>query len=129
MTHDYVTGFTVRVLRGTPVDDPFGHGGDEGDRELDWTTPARVGPDYERCPIALETAIEAPTSNAPLALSEELTVYVPYSVDVTSADRVEVLTGPYRGTYEVDGLPGWWLNPYTGDAPGCAVKLGRKTGG
>ncbi|MGC5376432.1 hypothetical protein ACPXAO_23275, partial [Salmonella enterica] len=58
-----------------------------------------------------------------------LTVYLAYGTDITNRDRLEVLDGPYRGMYEVDGTPAHWLNPYTGLQAGTAVKLGKKAGG
>lgn len=128
-THDYVDGFTLRVWRGVPVDDPFSHGQTpNGDQELDWSAPVLVT-EQVRCPVALEQAYEQPTPAAPLALVASLTAYLAYGTDVTARDRVEVTNGPYAGTYEVDGRPAHWLNPYTGARPGCVVRLGDKTGG
>lgn len=128
MGMDYGYGFIVEVLRGVPVDDPYAHGGTSSDRPVDWTAPTTVAR-YERRPVALESSIEVVTVEAPLTVDQVLTAYLPYSADVREFDRVKIVDGPYAGTYEVDGKPAYWLNPYNGDTPGCVVRLGKRTGG
>lgn len=36
-------------------------------------------------------------------------------VGATAIDAVTIETGPYAGEYEVDGLPGFYVHPETGD--------------
>lgn len=52
------------------------------------------------------------------------TVYMPAGTSVKATDRVIV-----RGvTFDVDGDPGVYVNPFTGWAPGVEVKLTRSEG-
>lgn len=53
-----------------------------------------------------------------------LTLFVPYDTDLTYLERVEV----DGTTWEVDGEPGSWWNPLTGDTPGRQVALRRREG-
>lgn len=53
-----------------------------------------------------------------------LTMYGPYSMDVKPYDRL-VRNGV---TWEIEGEPGRWKNPYTGLKAGCEVSLKRVTG-
>lgn len=55
-------------------------------------------------------------------------VYLPYVVVIDSYARVIVQSGPNAGTYEVDGKPAWWKNPYSGETPGCHVPLKKVSG-
>ena len=126
----YQHGYPVRVLRGVPVDDGFSYGGaGEEDQELDWTNPTQVGQVYQSCPIAPESSLEIPEPGAPLVLVDQLQVFMPYGVDVSNRDRVEVLSGPYQGIHEVTGTPAHWQSPYSGRTPGCVVRLGKRVGG
>lgn len=129
MTWAYNYGPTLRVWRGSRVDDGYSHGGQEPDAEVSWDTPTRIGPDQPHRPVALESAVEEPKTGAPLVLVEKLTAYMWYGTDVTQLDRVEIIGGPYAGMYEVDGLPAHWESPYTGEQPGTVVHLGRQIGG
>lgn len=53
-----------------------------------------------------------------------LTLFAPYSFDLTYDDRVEV-----DGVlYEIEGEPGRWRNPFTGWTPGLTVALSRVEG-
>ena len=129
MSWTYAHGETLRVWRGERLDDGYSHGGEADDAEVVWDNPTQVGPDQPRRPLAMESSMEAPTEGAPLILVERLTAYLVYGSDVQMQDRVEVVTGPYTGIYEVEGRPGHWSNPYTGDKPGTVVRLGLRIGG
>lgn len=48
-------------------------------------------------------------------------VYLPSGTDVSYVDTVTVA----GATYEVDGQPGEWVNPFTGWHPGVEVRLKR----
>lgn len=52
------------------------------------------------------------------------TAYLPSGTDPTAIDALEV----DGQRYEVDGDPQSWQSPYTGWAPGVAVRLQRVTG-
>lgn len=52
------------------------------------------------------------------------TVYLPSGTAVQPTDRVTVA----GLTYEVDGSPNEWINPFTGSDFGVEVKLQRVTG-
>lgn len=52
------------------------------------------------------------------------TVYLPAGTDVTAVDRVIV----NAVTYDVDGTPAAYTNPFTGWQPGVVVKLKAVTG-
>ncbi|MGC8160088.1 hypothetical protein ACP3WZ_26545, partial [Salmonella enterica] len=74
----YSFGFHIKVWRGTLEDDGYGHRGDpEEDFEVSWVAPTVVSEQFLR-PIAMDTALEAPSSGAPLAIEEALTVYLAY---------------------------------------------------
>lgn len=57
-------------------------------------------------------------------LTVQPSVYLPADVDVSAVDAVTVA----GLTYEVDGSPNLWVNPYTGWRAGLEVKLRRVTG-
>lgn len=53
-----------------------------------------------------------------------LTAYLPYGTDVDAADAIEI----NGRTYQVDGMPGSWSNPFTGTQAGVEVALRRAEG-
>lgn len=54
-------------------------------------------------------------------LTVQPAVYLPAGTSIAAVDAVEV-----RGlTYEVDGSPNDWVNPFTGWNPGVEVRLRR----
>lgn len=52
------------------------------------------------------------------------TLYAPYDADILPADRIR----DGDDVYEVEGEPGRWENPLTGDRPGMEVALRRYRG-
>lgn len=128
----YKYGETVEVLRAKPMssaDDPFSNGREiETDPELDWTDPDVIER-WDRVPLAMVENVELETAATPLATESTLTAYLPYETKVTFLDRVRVVTGPFAGTYHVEGRPAYWRNPYHGKAYGCAVRLNDRQGG
>ncbi len=113
----FTFGETVTRLRGTPILDPYS-GEVTG---LDWSTPIELAiPD---------TGIEPrptsePVQDARNAVVSGFTLYAPFGVDVTPADRVRV-----RGTiYDVDGEVAEWRNPFTGWSAGSVVQTKRVAG-
>lgn len=60
---------------------------------------------------------------------EALTAYAAYEVDIRHDDVIEILDGPYTGTWQVNGTPGSWKNtPFTGWEAGIEFALTRKEG-
>lgn len=51
-------------------------------------------------------------------------IFLPAGTDVQAVDYVEV----NGGTFEVSGLPGIYLNPFTGTNPGVLVNVTKVTG-
>lgn len=57
-------------------------------------------------------------------LTVQPAVYLPAGTPLAAIDAVQI-----RGlTYEVDGSPNTWVNPFTGWQPGVEVRLKRVTG-
>lgn len=57
-------------------------------------------------------------------LTVQPAVYLPAGTPLASIDGVQI-----RGlSYEVDGAPNTWVNPFTGWQPGIEVRLKRVTG-
>lgn len=114
---------TVEVLSPTMVSSPY-----SSELTPDWTTPTtRAVP--EPVLVYAGTATETPTPSAPYMAVDILTAILPYGDPVKRTDRVKVLTGPYAGTYEVDGRPAHWRTPWGGWEAGCEVRLKEVTGG
>lgn len=111
-------GATVEIIRAVLVPDRFNP--DEGAE--DWTTPATAGT-YPRTPIAPSTMLDDPKLDQPHNEADRMSVFLPYGIDVKHTDRVRILDGPYAGTYQIDGRPSHWLNPFTGWAPGCVITI------
>lgn len=75
--------------------------------------------DVERCAVAPGETMENLDRQATLAV--EWTVYCPAGTTVEAEAQMTV-----RGVrYEVDGEPADWTNPYSGEAKGVVVKVGR----
>lgn len=129
MVSRYVAGATVDVLRAPGrVTDPFSHGGGAEADVLDWSLGSVIGT-YLNVPIAPEGSLELSTPTTPLLVESKVTLYMPYNADVSRHDRVVVKDHPLAGTYEVDGNPAPWQNPFTGATPGRVVRLGERIGG
>ena len=52
-----------------------------------------------------------------------LTLFAPYGADIAHADRIIISDPPHAGTYEIEGVPAAWSNPYTGREAGMSVAL------
>jgi hypothetical protein len=110
-------GETVTRLRAAAVADPY-----SGEtNELNWSSTTS---------LTIEGVAVAPGgSTEPLEVGSDrtdtdLTLYVPYQVDVGPLDRMVV-----RGeTYTVEGNRIDWRNPYTGSEPGSELRLRRVVG-
>ena len=46
-----------------------------------------------------------------------------YGADIAHADRIIISDPPHAGTYEIEGVPAAWSNPYTGREAGMSVAL------
>lgn len=101
-------GETVTLVSTTTTTDPLGD-----------STTTTVTSEWGPCAVAPRYANESTDPRvAPLVVG--LTVYGPV-VDIDADDTVVV-----RGeTWQVDGLPAEWRNPFTGWAPGIEVQLKR----
>lgn len=108
-------GVTVTRLRAAKVDDGY-----NGVR-LDWSHPDRL--DIPGCAMAPRVEDERRQQGRQGVL-EAWTAYLPYGSDVTFEDR---LLTPH-GTFEVEGAPNPWRNPYTGRQAGMTVYLQRVDG-
>jgi hypothetical protein len=84
---------------------------------------------------AIEFCAFAPT-NGTVGGSQELTdrratvitdnqIYAPPGADITPADKVRLPDGT---TWQVDGAPAPWTNPWTGEPMGIVVPIKRVTG-
>lgn len=91
-----------------------------GNAVYGWPEP---GTTYDRCAFAPGTSTE-PVEPGRTAVLVDAVVYLPAGAEVGPADRLIV-----RGvTYEVQGEPGDWRSPYTGNRPGVAVPVRRVEG-
>lgn len=93
----------------------------------DWTTPTTRR--LDDILVYAGVGAETPTAGAPYRLTDELTAILPYGDPITRLDRVDVLSGPYKGTYGVSARPAHWLTPWTGWAGGTQVQLKEVVGG
>lgn len=88
------------------------------------------GPDHtiERCALAPSGSTEVVNGQATVV--DKDTVYAPYDADVAARDEIVVPAGQPidAGTYQVDGSPGRYRNPFTGEEAGCVIRLTRATG-
>ena len=112
---DWPHGETVTLLTPGTTTDAYGQ------TVADWATPTALV--FTLVPVWPRTTAEtAEPGRVPVVVG--LTVVLPAGTAVTTLDRVTV-----RGaTYDVDGIPFDWLNPFTGWAPGVTVDLKRREG-
>ena len=111
---DFPFGTTVTLRTNTATVDKYGDGAG---------TPAPTNAAWGPCAIAPRTTAENADNNAP-AVVTGLTIYGP-TVTITAKSQVVIATGPYAGTWDVEGLPGVWVSPFTGWAPGVEVAVTR----
>jgi hypothetical protein len=96
------------------------------DANGDWIEPAPGPVEVTGCAVA--PRVNADTDDTDTrgrqGIVVGLTLYAPPGTALTATSRVQV-----RGeTYEVEGLPGDWRNPYTGRAVGISAALRKATG-
>jgi hypothetical protein len=113
----FAYGETFTRLRGTPVTDPYS-GEATG---ISWDSPNSLAiPD---CGFNPGRSTE-PVQDARNAVITQPEVYAPTGSDVLAGDRLVV-----RGvTFEVDGNPGDYRNPFTGWRPGIVIALKEVAG-
>jgi hypothetical protein len=112
MRHPYGTAITVR--RGSPGGfDPY------GDPVPGSTTDTVI----DGCAIAPRMSNE-PTERGRQGIIVGLTVYAPAGSDILATDLI--LIGGV--VYAVDGVPGVWVNPFNGAAPGVEFAVTMATG-
>lgn len=112
MSYPHGTIVTVRV-NAQSARDAYGDSTDQEPSEAEW------GP----CAFAPRTSVERQDERAP-AVVTGLTIYGPQPGPASGA-QVVIASGVYAGTWEVEGIPGEWDNPYTGSAPGVEVAVTR----
>ncbi len=127
---DYAYGESVEIVYPPISVDPFSG---EAEGATPWpdlagqTVPVLTPvPVYQ--PAYQSAATEDPTSTRPLHSSELLEAILPYGTRIAETCTVTVLTGPYAGTFSVNGEPGHWKHPMTGWEAGTLVKLIRIRG-
>ncbi|HEX5541114.1 MAG TPA: hypothetical protein VFX60_06060 [Micromonospora sp.] len=106
---------TAIVLRAPLIEDRYGN------EVRDWVNQERIESDgWAFAPRFSDEASDAGRQGVIVGL----TGLGPPGADVLATDRMEV-----RGlTYEVEGEPGEWRNPFTGWLPGIQVALKRVEG-
>ena len=116
-------GDYVEVLSAVMVSSPY-----SSEPTPDWTAPSARGIPV---PVLVYAAAanDTPTPSAPAMVLDTLVAILPYGDPITRDDRLKVLTGPYAGTYEIDGRPAHWRTPWSGWEAGCEVHLKEVTGG
>lgn len=111
----FSAGETITVLRPSTTTDRYGN------TVADWDTATRT--DVELCALAPRTSPED-LSNGRQGVIIGMTLYAPADADLRPSDRVLA-----RGeTFEVDGHPETWRNPYTGVDFGIEAALRRVEG-
>lgn len=111
---DFAHGVTLTIRTGEESDeDIYGDSTDTVPTDTDW------GP----CALAPRTSTEREDNRAP-AVVTGLTIYGPQPGPGPGA-QVVIDAGTYAGTWEVEGIPGEWTNPFTGWAPGVEVAVTR----
>lgn len=107
-------GTTVTRLRGTVVSD--GYGG----TQRDWTNPQRL----TISGAGLAPTVEPEQHQAGRDGTEVGWTLYCATADVTAYDRIE----SRFGLFEVDGDPGIWESPFTGQNHGMVTRLRRVEG-
>lgn len=115
----FKAGFEVQIIGPTLIPDRF----NDEETIADWTQPIVVTDFEEPVPVSPVQLVDSPMLDQPDRLSDRLQALLPYGTVVDPTHRVKVLTGPYTGTYTIDGKVGHWLNPFTGWPAGSVVIL------
>ena len=112
-------GVMVTLVSTTTADDGLGNT-TETTASYQWG-PCAVAPRYahESTDPRVPPVIVGKTVMGPPTMRDESDAVVPFA-----ANSDDAMTLP-DGTYQVDGLPGEWVNPFTGWAPGVEVPVKR----
>ena len=105
-------GETVTRLRGVAAEDPYS----DEETDLDWDDPDELS--IPNCGFDPGGSTETVTVDRTPIVTQP-TVYAPSGVDVTALDRLVVRSR----TWQVDGDPAEWRNPFTGWEPGMLIRL------
>jgi len=105
---DFPHGVTITLRSTVTTDDGFGNATTE-------TTESQWGP----CAVAPRYATEQADPRVPPVIVGKIVYGPPTAID---SDDTLVIDGE---TYQVDGLPGEWTNPFTGWQPGIEVPVKR----
>ncbi len=105
-------GITVTRQRGTAVLDPYS-GEETG---ISWADPDEI--EVEGCAFNPGGSTE-PVEVGRAAVVSKPTVYAPFGADIRAKDRLKI----GDTTYDVDGRPAPFKNPFTGWEPGLVVTL------
>jgi hypothetical protein len=103
------------------------------------SSPAATGPRGDPLPWTTHTVdncVFAPSVSTGASVSTEavdrrdtvitgLTLFAPPDADIQATDRI---VRPDGTLWEVEGMPGPWVTPFTGWAPGLQVAVKRVTG-
>lgn len=109
---DFPHGVTITLVSTTTTDDGLGN-----------TTEETVTSEWGPCAVAPRYANESTDPRvSPVIVGK--TIYGPGTVMINSDDTL-LIDGE---TWQVDGLPGEWVNPLTGWAPGIEVPVRRAAG-
>ena len=111
---DFPNGVRVTLRNGVLGDED-----NYGDAPAGTPTNVSWGP----CAIAPRSSTEREDSRTP-AVVTGLTIYGP-AASFTANSQVVIPSGPYAGTWDVEGIPGVWSSPFTGWAPGVEVAVTR----
>lgn len=108
----FAYGETATRLRAFITLDPYS--GEE--TEKDWSTPYELA--IPGCAFNPGQSSE-PDQVGRNAVITQPEVYAPFGSDVLAGDRIVI-----RGqTFDVDGQPASWVNPFSGWAPGLVITL------
>lgn len=109
-------GESCIVLRATTVTDPY-----SGEETPTWTNPTET--EIPNCIVEPRITSE-PLEAGRRAVISDYTIHMPYDTDVTAHDRVKL----YGRTWDIDGRPFKWRNPYTNDRAGLEVAIKKVVG-
>lgn len=111
----FANGEEITIVRALPTADRYGN------VVADWSTATRET--VQGCALAPRSDGEE-RSQSRQGVIVGHTLYAPAGTDLRAADRVEA-----RGlTFEVEGFPESWRNPYTGVDFGVEASLRRVEG-
>jgi hypothetical protein len=77
--------------------------------------------------IAPSSTVE-PTGRDRQGIVIGYTLYLPYGTDILSTDTVTIAAAPFAGSYDIEGEPAQWVDPFTGVGRGIVAELRRTEG-